>query len=222
MNNKMAEKIKKLLNLANSCNENEAKLAAEKANEIMTRYNLSICDVQIDDYSKENLHTSKRATSEWKFIMHILDECFFVTTYKARCRKTGITTMQMYGTKTNTEIAGYIAGYLKIAMPRLFAEWKKANNASAKQRQAFYLGFSKGLIKQLKAKQQVVSDELGLVIVRDPQLNKHLNQIGCRSTSAKIQHDAQASGAGYQQGENFKIKRGLGETQSNNANRLIG
>lgn len=222
MNNKIAEKIKKLLNLANSCNEYEAKLAAEKANEIMTRYNLTTQDVQIDEYNESTLDESQRSAPEWKFIMHILDECFFVTTYKMRDRRTGKTVMQMYGTKTNTQVAGYVAEYLKVAMPRLFKEWRQENGANIKQKQPFYLGFTKGLISQLKAKQQVVSNELGLVIVKDAQLNKYLNEMGCTSKSTKIKHDAQATAAGYQHGEKFQIRRGLEDNKGNNVNRLIG
>ena len=46
MDNKVVERIKKLLSLASSPNEHEAKMAAEKANELLLRFNLTASEVE--------------------------------------------------------------------------------------------------------------------------------------------------------------------------------
>lgn len=47
--NKMIEKVRKLLALSQSSNENEAALAAEKAQAMLAEYNLSMADVATED-----------------------------------------------------------------------------------------------------------------------------------------------------------------------------
>jgi hypothetical protein len=60
-------KIKKLLALSHSPNENEAMVAAQKANELLIKHNLSLGDICGKDviFSKEIIYTYKRACS-WK------------------------------------------------------------------------------------------------------------------------------------------------------------
>ena len=75
----MKEKIKKLLSLAESSNQHEAKLALEKAYTLMHEYNFSlqeINDVQFD-YGSINIQRNRKSVED-KFIMGILINYFFV------------------------------------------------------------------------------------------------------------------------------------------------
>ena len=45
----VVSKVRKLFELSNSSNENEAALAAAKARELLSRYNLSMADLPTDD-----------------------------------------------------------------------------------------------------------------------------------------------------------------------------
>lgn len=64
-------KIKKLLALATSSNENEATIAAEKASLLLAQYNLSLADLgtdQKEEISETVIETTSR-TVTWKIIL---------------------------------------------------------------------------------------------------------------------------------------------------------
>ena len=48
----VVSKVRKLFELSNSANENEAALAAAKAREFLSRYNLSMADLPTDDMTR--------------------------------------------------------------------------------------------------------------------------------------------------------------------------
>ncbi len=52
---KVIEKIRKLLALSKSSNQFEAELAAERANDLMKKYQLSVSEVELDDLKKTNI-----------------------------------------------------------------------------------------------------------------------------------------------------------------------
>lgn len=220
--NKITKKVKKLLDLASSNNEHEAKLAAERANEIMVRHNLLMRDIQADDYQDSPLCEGNKLAPEWKFVCMVLESCFFVTCYKCRDKLSGKSTIHIYGEPHNVEIATYVAHFLRGAMAKLF-KYYRADNEGVKlsHRQAYYLGLAKGLISQLKDKQRQVVQELGLAIIRDPKLDNYLQQIGAKTRTAKINGNAKVSNDGFQQGRNLQIQNGL-DSKSENRGRLIG
>ena len=67
INKDIVEKIRKLLALGQSPNENEAKLAIERAQQLLLKYNLTISDVKaIADDVKENVVESGKRSQTWK------------------------------------------------------------------------------------------------------------------------------------------------------------
>lgn len=78
MDNKITEKIKKLLALSESSNENEAILAYQMAQELLTKHNLSLEDVQIDINILEETISTGDEWEEWKFLLYsVLAHCNF-------------------------------------------------------------------------------------------------------------------------------------------------
>lgn len=89
----LIKKIQKLLALATSPNENEAKLAATKAQELLTLHNLNMQQVEGAVFDYEELEVGerrKRAPMEHRFVAAILDRFFFVEVITTRNRKTGV------------------------------------------------------------------------------------------------------------------------------------
>jgi hypothetical protein len=66
------EKIQRLLALANSDNEHEAKLAAERATALLTKHNLSMQDIAVEEREYESIHfmgVSSRMQMEQKYLL---------------------------------------------------------------------------------------------------------------------------------------------------------
>lgn len=74
----VVEKIQKLLALANSDNENEAKLASKKAHELMIKYNLSASEVEMinKEYINKIVSIEPYTKPHQKYIYSILMSFF--------------------------------------------------------------------------------------------------------------------------------------------------
>jgi hypothetical protein len=226
----MVEKIQKLLALANSENEHEAKTAASMAQSLLTKYNLTMTDVESepDDskYASEFVETDRqRQDPAWKFVQSLLREFFFVEIVQTKKRveivedfwksSKVVHCYVMFGQPHNVAIAKYVRDFLMRSFVDLFAQYRKQTGASAGSRSSYYLGLFKGIHEQLKKTKQSVEAETGLVVVEDSDLNKFIED----SLSGKIKtvpqkHVAntnpQALNAGYEKGKNLSIARGLG------------
>ena len=76
---KVIDRVKKLLNLANSDNENEAKLAAGNASKLLTKYNLSMQEVNVNrDYENSSVAEKPRMSQEDKWIFPLLKEFYYI------------------------------------------------------------------------------------------------------------------------------------------------
>jgi hypothetical protein len=70
MDNIIIDKIKKLLALSKSSNENEAILAYQRAQELLIKYNISLDDIQVDIDIKEEIVWTGDELEEWKFTLY--------------------------------------------------------------------------------------------------------------------------------------------------------
>ena len=220
MNEKVVDKIKKLLALATSSNENEAQLAAERANELLVKYNLSMQEVRQKvgegdwdgDYEKRTIETVSRATPDTKWIMVILNKHFFVHCIRARSGEMKLTAWVIVGERTNTEIAHYVHGFLKKSFKSLWISYKKDNGLSESSRQSYYYGLFKGLDEQLGARRKFVEGEKGLVVVPDPNLPLKVQELVGKTFQSGIRAtltDVQAQDDGIEAGRRLQIKRGI-------------
>ena len=161
------KKIEKLLSLAQSDNENEAKLAAQRANELLVRHNLKITDLKTTDYTTEDIETVQRKSTETTFIDPLLGQYFFVKMIhtKERVDRKIFSTVRMIGTPENIAIAMYVRSFLIRSFKECWKSYKKETGATIKSRQAFFMGLYQGLGHQLKDTKTKVEQETGLVVV---------------------------------------------------------
>jgi len=227
INKKVSDKIKKLLDLANSDNQHEAELAAKRATEIMTKYNLTSADLQNNTYETDSLFEAGRTPVEAKFVMEILKRCFFVAVWTHKSRITGKLQVfgKVYGEETNVQTALYVGAYLMRSMPQLWKSYKAETGAKAAHRQAFYLGFTRGLIEQLEEAQAMVvrkeSEAAGkmMVLQTDPALTERVS--GMNRQRKTIRSNDAAQNDGHAAGKQFRISRGVGSSDGNQG-KLIG
>lgn len=232
MNKKqIVDKIQKLLALASSSNENEAKTAASMAQSLLVKYNLTMTDVEEDPeqkYHSEFVDTGRqRFDPAWKFIQSLLRDFFFVeivqTKKRVRIDKDTVTYWDstkvvncyvMFGQPHNVEIAKYIRDFLMRSFAELFKDYRKRTGAELGSRNSFYMGLFSGLHEQLKTTRQKVENETGLVVVEDADLkdfiDKNLGKVKSSPSKYVVSNDSQAMAEGYEAGKNLSIARGLG------------
>lgn len=228
-NNEVLKKIKKLMALATSSNEHEAKSATEKAQALLVRHNLTIQSLgQANHIYEEGSAGEKmsKVTREASFIMHILTQHFFVRCYfdthsdgyhKGSFRSKYKRQTRIVGTQSNVEIAKYVYEYLYFTYNDLWKQYKKATGCSASAKNSYFAGLTEGIKETLKASEQKVCNEMGLTIVPDAGIKRYMDEnLKLRSRGVStIRRDASAEEAGREHGKNVKIARGLTGSSSN-------
>jgi hypothetical protein len=206
-------KIQKLLSLANSDNEHEARLAAEKANALLIKHNLTMQQAKdvSEDYENTVLDLGKRAPVVTKYINSIVLKHFFVELI--RSRRYGKSTISVLGTKTNVEIAVYVHSYLTIQFESLWKAYKARTGVDASAKQSYWMGLFRGLDAQLSAQRAAVQRETGLVVVKDMGLEKFkASQFNQLTKSAKTNvniKDTNAMAAGREDGAKMRITKAM-------------
>lgn len=227
---KVLDKIKKLLALATSPNEHEARLAAARANELLIRYNLSHQDVERhdSDYQSYEIPTSRRVYRciEEKWVGPILESHFFVVIYSERhwglhnngtiCKDGGsaYTSMNLVGTRVNVEIAIYVRDFLITKFRDLWRQFQEDHDGEVcseeKYRQEYYRGLSDGLDKKLSATRVRVQEETGLVLVRDSVLHRVVKQMKLVKVRGLTgSRDDDVYDVGVDHGEQIEINKGV-------------
>lgn len=190
------ERIQKLLNLANSPNENEATLATAKANELLTKYNLNLQEIKDKDFTyttHDLVACGLTFKTHHRMIVDIMNRYFFVAvifsskftgeyssgenSYYRPARRQKAKTIKLVGMPENCKIAAYVFDYLNALYPKLWIEYRKVNNVSPKARLSYYEGLTIGIMEKLKEARWKVQNETGLVVVKDMNLEKRVNEI---------------------------------------------
>lgn len=222
-NQAIIEKIQKLLALANNANEHEARLAADKASALLTKYNLSMQDVELSEREYSSVHfmgKTLRRTMEQKYIFSIIGTYFFVRVVIGKSA-TKRSVWSFFGQHHNVKIAQYVYNFLDIAFHNLYDVYRKENNCIGKNaRNSFYLGLSHGISMQLKKTKQQVENETGLIVVEDPHLKDYIeNEVGKIKNvpQRRIENiDNKSYRKGIEEGQNLRIATSL-ESSSRSA-----
>ena len=216
MENKIVNKIKKLLSLAGSSNQNEAETASKKANELLIKHNLKMQDVKShsSDYEREILSAKTKQSPEDKYINGILSKHFFVQLVIARDKRNNITTVYILGRKENVEVAGYVKDFLTRAFRDLWAKYRNESKCPANFKQSYFIGLYKGLDEQLSVTRKATEAETGLIVIKqDEALSEFINDIfGKLKNSRKhtiSTRDSRAIEAGKEAGKSLKIQQGI-------------
>jgi hypothetical protein len=220
---KVISKIRKLLALATSSNEHEAKLAADRASELLLRHNLTMQEIPSEEreYVHTGLSAARRLTSEDKHIMPLLREHFFVRPIFQRIkvqRQGKFSAWILVGERTNVEVAQYVYGFLVRKYPELWRVYQEAWRVPLRARQSYYLGLSEGISEQLSKTRMAVQTERGLVVVEDPKVLAHAEEVlgpMQNKRMATALEDTQALAAGLEDGRSVRISRGLEDRAEN-------
>lgn len=232
---KVIDKIKKLLALATSPNEHEASLAAQRAHELLVKYNLDMQEVKDrppSNYGEEVVDKRTFRRTEDKFINGILERHFFVQVYSFRQRGPFYrqnrsksswyeTHTVLVGTKANIEIASYIRAFLVDKFYQLWIDYKTRTKCAPREQQSYYAGLKAGLSDKLTVQKSKIENERGLVLKEDPELQAIIKNMGLVSgKGAKYGLYEESMDAGFEDGKKIEIRRGI-DTKTGDSGRAL-
>jgi hypothetical protein len=217
---KMAERIARLLALAESPNVHEAEAAMAAAQRLLLKHNIELgISRAAQGYAWKHLGRPTGRTTEAERVLslvlgrHFFVEAIWVPVYRALEGKRG-SQLEICGTPENLEIAEYVHGYLVETAERLWREHKSEHGISGdRDRRTFLAGVMSGMNEKL-AREAKKNEETGLVWVADGDLEiyfrrrhpyvRHVRYAGQRRTEA-FSH-------GREKGRNIVIHKGIKAT----------
>lgn len=242
---KISKKIKALKEktVENGCSENEAVAAAEKVQELLNTYNLSMSEVEFNasEFIKNELDTKKKKRDEMFLLVSAISDFTYTkgwthTPYKGTLRYV------FFGEKAGTETAHFLYDLLSLAIKNETEKYKKTEEflSTRKTKTNPYglasitltTSFKKGMAQRLstrlismktqKEKSNVseygivLYDKMDIVKLKFADLNLDLGS----HKQAKSNINAGAYMAGREAAENVNITVGIKAKGQTNQKRL--
>lgn len=226
---KIVDKIKKLLALANSSNENEAQLASTKAQELMMKYNLELSkiDSKDKDIKSEFIGEARKKVSyKESLVLALINEFFNVQTVSIRRRgdNGNETVHDMIGEKHNVEIAKYVYDFLMMSFEQQFQAYKKETGCPLSSKKSFMTGIYHGFYKKMEETNNKIVQENALVVVKDKDVERFVfdKYKNLKKTNTKTDtRDINAFESGKEAGGKMNVRRGINDASSGNDIKLI-
>lgn len=176
-NNPILARIRKLFALAGSSNEEEAKVAMRKANELLVKHNLDIQKVKMSsDYDFNNVVSGRRAKNHHRHIFDLLSTFFFVNVIHQKNFDEDIFryihTVTLVGRPINSRIAAHVFEFLDRLYPTLWDQFRSKYKVTSKDRYSYYHGLTLGIAHVLQESRLHVEEERGLTLVKDQDLEE--------------------------------------------------
>ena len=179
-NERLLRRLRKVLSLASSPNENEAQVAVKKARLMLLEYNIDLVALdQERDFSTRILGVIKARRASYElWLAQILQAFFFVEvlwipSYQPEHDKDG-SVLQIYGTPTNLAMAAYVYDYLMRLLQQLWEAYKMKNGVQGnRNRQLYFAGVLAGFHDKLKIESEQVIDSVALVWQGDSRLQEY-------------------------------------------------
>lgn len=222
MDKSLIEKVQKLLNLAQSSNEHESRLAAERAAELMIKHNISqqmVGELSDEEYESRDVFQGKVLPFEAHWAMMTVREHFFVepiylTAMKKRwMHKDDHRPAKVYfvGTQTNVEVATYVFNFLRRKFKELWKDYQERTFSPNSSKGSYYAGLVVGLDEQLSLRRQTIEQDKAMVLVRDPKLDVMTKKFHGKTKEGSTNYDTDydAMHEGRRDGREIKIQKGI-------------
>ncbi len=217
---KVAERIAKLLALAESPNVHEAEAAMAAAQKLLLKHNLELREMRnAHGYAWKHLGKPTGRTTEAERVLSLLlgryffVEAIWVPVYRAQVGKRG-SVLEICGSPENVEIAEYVHGYLVETAERLWREHKTAHRIRGdRDRRTFLAGVMSGMNEKL-SREAKKSEKAGLVWVADADLTSYFRKRHpyVRHVRYQGQRRSEAYAHGKEAGKNIVIHKGIKDT----------
>ena len=225
----VVDKIRRLLALAESSNQNEAQAAMAAAQRLMLKHNLDQVNrnEQRDFVIRHLGPATGRVQESQRLLAGILRDFFFVETiwisvWRPREAKRG-SVLEICGTHSNVEMAEYVYEFLTHSGDRLWrAHQRETGIRHNRERRRFIAGVMSGFYRKLRDEREPQRAE-GLVWLGDAQLREHFRarHPKTRTVSYATSHGSAAHARGQQAGHRLVLHRGIGAGPSQ-GQKLLG
>lgn len=213
-------RLRKVLSLADSPNENEAQAAVQKARHMLLRYNLDVVALDAQRaFARRALGAVKgRRASYELWLSLILQEFFFVETIWAETyiaeRDQRASVLEIYGTDANLDMATYVYDYLLQLLPGLWKAYRCACGLdSNRERQRYWSGVLEGFYHKLRQRDERARSQGGALVrwQGDSQLRAYYEHVNprVRVRYGRGVRASEAYRAGFAEGQNVEIRRPL-------------
>lgn len=242
-NVRMLEKVRKLLSLARSANENEAFLAMQKANELIEKHNIERIEQQRSARFTYAIihHKKKRVEMHQRRICLILQDHFFVDVVYAQlfdpiaCET--YKTIELLGTVENVRIAEYVYHFLMNQTEVLWKAYERTRKGrTVGNKRSYRLGVLKGFHDTLnrQARERTLDRGFGphgptvagaLICAEDKGLTTFLKARFPRLRAFRRRGatlDGGSFQAGRKDGERLTLHKGVGQCDGYRGRLLTG
>ncbi|KNF08534.1 protein of unknown function DUF2786 [Gottschalkia purinilytica] len=206
-------KIKKLLNLSNSSNENESETALLKAQELLVKHKLSLKEVEQFDDSNSKVITQKTditfRSAKWKGqLANLIADNFRCYNYYNTRYTNGIV---LLGKEEDVKIAEIVLSYaidsVESTCKRLAYRYRKQGYSTRGLTNDYALGFIEGLRNKFE-EQKAKNQEWGIILAKDIELKnsyENINFTGSVNITSRLKGFSEAYHTGIEDGNNFDI-----------------
>lgn len=223
-NDKVMEKIRKLLALAGSSNENEAKQALLKARKLMAENKLSQADIDLDEQTVMHIDTGvtcTKMTNPWAATLcAVVAEYYCCKCTRQHYKGDRKVTMYLVGLKDDVELCNKIYHYAyETALSLISRNIHRYHSESASQvrerRNAFGWGFARGVQYALEEQRRAAEDNKeswGLVMVTPQPVLDFINNLGKPQSFGTIKRDEELDKCrahGMREGQKFSTRNKL-------------
>jgi hypothetical protein len=195
----LIKKIEKLLNLAQSSNENEAALAMQKVQQLYKKYNIE--KIKMGHYQnfycltlnfKKKIIPTTHAIAANILLNHFFVKVIFSNLYDA-LENTTHQTIDIFGTKENLLMAEYVFYFLIERIEILWKNYSLQNKLGFKYKRSYQQGILTGFYNKLNAAKKLDSHESdcetkSLIRLADIELNNYVKnkypKVGIRGNSS--------------------------------------
>jgi len=218
---KVLQRVARLLALAERADIHEAQAAMSAAHKLMLKYNLDDIAAQARAprrYAYRHLGQPTGRVSESEHILgailaeHFFVEVIWVPVYRPREGKRG-SVMEVCGTEANLEMAAYVHSFLTHTAEQLWCQHKAAHNIrSNRDRRTFLAGVMSGFRDKLR-RERAAQQKEGLVWVRDADLAGYFRKRHPYIRHTRIQGNARTDAHlhGKQAGSKIELRRPMDE-----------
>lgn len=222
--NPIIDKIRKLLALANSCNEHEAALAAAHAQRLLAEHNLAMTDIETDQkpQSAEKVEAMVAKTLP-KWVRHL--SAGVSTAFDCQAiHHPALGRMTFIGVGADVQIAAYTFTYLERTVRKLCSNYIKlhVDDTVPKRhrelmRQSYYLGAVSTINGKLREqKTQTPTTPGALVPIKEGLIKKAMSDMGpiriARNRKSYV--NAHAYTKGQQDGQTVGINKAVSGVMS--------
>lgn len=203
---RVIEKVKKLIALAQSSNSHEAELAMIKANNLILAHNLERLNQEVDEFTYlKRVLSGKKTTGKTRAIYEILKEFFVYPVFNYGLEGFYL---EVIGKRENVEVADYVANFLDLELEKI---WNAQALKGISQKNSFMAGLAEGFIKKLREEKKGHFPGHFLVKIEE-ELNQKVGLVYPRLSKKSVSRGfdcEKAKNLGRKEGNNLTIRKGV-------------